>query len=111
MGKGTSNIRHSGPFFVQNLTGSSREDQGLFPATLVIGVAAFGQDAPEERHLTCHLMTEGEIDHEIDQLKQQLETVRREAKRLLVKHREDDDKYLLKHGLPRLPDRPATGKP
>jgi hypothetical protein len=108
--KRASTIRFSGPFFVENLTGSSREEAGPFPAVLVVGVSNSGEIL-EQPHLTCHLMSEGEIDYEIDQLQRQLEAIRNQAKKLLAKHREDDQRYFLKRGLLPSPNRPAKGTP
>jgi hypothetical protein len=84
------------PFFVENLTGNNFEVTGPWPAELVIGVLGDVRGHSNEACVTCHLMTDGEIDFEIERLKQQLDAIGREAKKLLIKHRKYEEKYFSK---------------
>jgi len=96
-GEAKRNIAYTQCFFVQNLSGYCRQTKELWPAVLVIGAHGFGEEADSsirEPRLTCHLMTDGEIDYEIDVMKKQLEQLRRKAKTMLAKHR-SDEKLLL----------------
>jgi hypothetical protein len=95
----SSDIQCSGSFFVRNLSGSDIEKNGLWPAELIIGVLSPVGEVVEETRLSCVVMTDGEIDYEIDQLIAELEDVRRAAKRMLTKHRDNEDRYLVAHGL------------
>jgi hypothetical protein len=65
---------------------------------MVIGVSGDpgddGQGSPVgalEFHLTCHLMTDGEIDHEVNEMIKHLEQLRKKAKAMLAKHRRDEE--------------------
>jgi len=98
-GKGNRNIAYTQSFFVQNLAGFCSQTTRLWPAELVIGAHGFGEDGDTGVHepiLTCHLMTESEIDCEIDGMKKQLEQLRRTAQTMLAKHRSDEDLLLAK---------------
>jgi hypothetical protein len=99
MSNKSQDVEFSGHFFVRNLSGSDIEKNGLWPAELVLGTAMPQDEAVEEYQLSCTMMSDGEIDYEIDRLIKQLEGARRSAKRMLKKHRKIEDAYMAKHGL------------
>jgi hypothetical protein len=101
-------VRYAGNFYVENTTANSRDTPGgLMIATLNIGIRYFNQQHELEKSpLTCSMVGDGEIDYEINQLQKQLETIRREAKKLLVKHRKDDEEYFRRYRLLRPPGGP-----
>jgi hypothetical protein len=97
MSKKKAAIRYAGPFFVENLTANSRDEDIPFPATLVVGVWPHPSDTDKHPQLTCQMMNEGEIDYEINQLIKQLERLRSDAKKLLIQHEKDDQAYFSKN--------------
>jgi DNA-binding transcriptional regulator YiaG len=88
------NIALAGCFFVENLSGFCLQTKQLWPAELVIGTRGIEFDSFREPQLTCTLVTEGEIDYEIDQMKKHLEQVRRKAKAMLAKHKSDEARLM-----------------
>jgi hypothetical protein len=92
MAKDKRNIAFTQCFYVWNRSGYVKDQEEPGPAVLEIGAHGFGEviDGVLQPHLTCHLMADGEIDYEINEMIKQLEEVRRKAKAMLVKHRADE---------------------
>jgi hypothetical protein len=104
-----SAVRYAGRFYVENGSANSRnisaqEGGGLCIANLRIGVRVSHQGVWERHPVTCTMVGASEVDYEINQIIRDLETIRREAKKLLIKHRKDDEEYLRRSRLQSPPD-------
>ncbi len=99
MSKRKRNFAQAGHFYVENLAGFCAQTKERCQAVLVFGVRGFAEEL--EPSMTCHLMTNGEIDYEVNEMIEQLETLRRKAKTMLIKHRSDQDKLAQKKTAPR----------